>query len=456
MNRFAVGLGMVCALAACGGGPAPASPKRKPQAVDWDGSRAFETANGQAALSGIVLQSSGPDNPTSVPSPAISERCWFIALGIPYLRPPFGDETVIGFVRNGGPFPASWKPRDRGAAKACVDAFGDGFRLPTLAEAQSAFEMGVLSTLTPKSVLVRDDERGILTVVFEPKSAQGCRVSDLGCVAHVEFETHLDRWGQLHCVGPVSRLPASEPSDAEIRQCVRRANAEVPLLSESKLGRVVPEGELDLVLAMRRACRTQKGADFDAIAGRLRESAGDMPLNERLFETERALAHATTGQKVASDATSLGEGVLATSDCALMRSKNCAAESCLAAQARYATRCLGSDPSERLARLAQELRARSLALGDSALQLRTRRDVGESAARCAKDPVIKQRFAWLLGERPVAPSEPACVCPIDDLECGIRILLDRTSCPSSPPKASAPDACGCAENDLACKMKCRD
>jgi hypothetical protein len=430
MNRLAVGLGMVCALGACGGSQAPASPKRK-QLVEWDGSRAFETANGQAALSGIVLRSSRSDEPTSIPSSSISERCWFLALGIPYLRPPFGDETVLGFVRAGGPFPASWKPEDRGAAKACADAFGDGFRLPTLTEAQYAFEMRVLTTLTSKSVLVRDDERGILTVVFEPKSVQGCRVYQPGCVAHVEFETLPDRWGQLHCVGPVSRLPAAEPSDAEIQQCVRRANAEVPRLDESKLERVVPEGELDLVLSMRRACRTQKGGDFDAILGRLRESAGDVPLNERLFETQRAHALATTGHKVASDATSPGEGVLATSDCALMRElyeKNCADESCLAAQARYATRCLGSDPSERLTRLAEELGARSRSLGESARRLELHGKVGENAARCAKDPAIARRFAWLLGVRPVASTEPPCSCPIDDIECGIRILLDPDSC----------------------------
>jgi hypothetical protein len=394
----------------------------------------FETANGPMALAGPVLRSPKLVNTTTLTSSAVSERCWLIALGVPYLEPPF-DETERGVVREGGPLAVAWEPADRGVAGACTDAFGYGFRLPTLAEAQAAFEMRTLSTRSRTSVLVRDDERGLMTVSFRPRSLQGCRATDPGCDWHVEFETQRERSGLLYCVGPASRLPTVEPSDVEIRQCVRRASSEVRRLDRSKLGKMIPDAELELVFAMRRACRTQVVADFDAVAERLRQSAGGVPLHRRVADRRRALAQASNGHAEALAATSASADAMSI-DCSAPRDlyrKICMTESCLAAQALYAVRSLGRDPTEKIERLAAELARRTIELGEEELRLRTQTEVAKKVARCAKDPVIARRFVDVLGERPPArPPEPPCVCPIDDLDCGIARLLEPDTCPSSP------------------------
>jgi hypothetical protein len=454
-----LGVGLVTAFAlACGGGRAPTSPQKKPAAVDWDGSRSFETANGPMVLAGPVLRSPKRVDTTAITSSAISERCWAIALGIPHLKSPF-DETVRGFVRAGSPFDLGWEPRDGGAIGACTDAFGYGFRLPTLAEAQAAFEMRTLTTRAGTSVLVRDDERGIMTVSFEPKSQKGCRTIDPGCDWHVEFETNREKSGLLYCVGAVSRLPAPEPPDHEIRQCVRRASAEVARLDRSRLGQVVPEAELDLVFAMRRACRSQKAADFDALGERLRRSSGNVPLNRRLGELRRALADATNGHATAVAATDHAGGAVPM-DCAEPREryrKICAAESCLAGQVRYATHCLGSDQTAKVERLATDLELRIAELGEAEVHLRTETEVATKLVRCAQNPSASRRFVELLGEPPAAlPPSPPCLCPIEELDCGISLLLDPGECPMASPSKRTRGTCGCAAHDLSCAMKCSE
>ena len=456
---FAAFLASAWAGVACGGQKPPARPERKPSAVEWDGSRLFEAPNGPKSLSGSVLRSPKDDDTTTSASSAISERCWLLALGRPYLLPAF-DEDVLAWVRDGSPFGGSWKPQDRGAVSACSNAFGYGWRLPTLTEAQSAFEMRTLSKLSPTSVLVQDDGSQISTVRFEPKSSSGCRPIDPGCEVHVEFETHRDRWGQLYCVGPASALPAAEPSDGEIRQCVRRVSSEVARLDRSERERFIPEDELDSIFAMRRACTTQKASEFDAVAARLRDAADGVPLHRRVADLQRALAQANAGLATAQSATNAGEGKYDSTDCAVFRDryeKICASESCLAAQVRYATRCVGADPTEKMERVTQVLAARVAELGEPVRRLGFLSEVGVNAQRCAKDPAIARRFADVFGEPPAARApEPPCVCPIEALDCGISLLLDPDQCPASPPSARTPGACGCAKNDLSCSMKCAE
>jgi hypothetical protein len=147
-------------------------------------------------------------------------------------------------------------------------------------------------------------------------------------------------------------------------------------------------------------------------------------------------------------------------DCAVFRDryeKICASESCLAAQVRYATRCGGTDPTEKVERLAQVLAARVAELREPVRRLGFLSEVGAKAGRCAKDPAIARRFADGFGEPPAARApEPPCVCPIEALDCGISLLLDPDQCPVSQPSARTPDACGCAKNDLSCSMKCAE
>jgi hypothetical protein len=187
---------------------------------------------------------------------------------------------------------------------------------------------------------------------------------------------------------------------------------------------------------MRRACKNQKPAEFDTVADRLRDSADGVPLHQRAAELEQALAHATAGHLSAQNATSEGEGGVDAAYCAELsdgHGKTCNIQSCLRAQARYAARCLGSDPTERIQRLEQQLAVRVADLSKEVPGVRTRIEVGAKAAGCAKDPAVSRRFIGLLGERPPASAPaPECFCPIDDLDCGISLLLDPDVCPSSP------------------------
>jgi hypothetical protein len=362
-RTIAAALALTTTIGACGGQqPTSAPPAATSHAsVSFSDQSSVHSVGGEPfAFVGPVLRgidTVGRRERASV----ISLHCLRIAQGIPYLRSAepirLNPHEIEDF------FVGSWTPSEATDRDRCADALGGGWRLPTIRQARAV--------LTPRdapwtwlSILVRH-ETGRIDVLR--RETDRCMPLDPHCEPYVRLTQGTAAQADLYCVGPASKVPRADPSDAEIAHCVRAVSRTVRQTEEQVPREVVDEGLLSFIFAVRHACASGAKSEFDVIVKRVREEVGPATVAEKLQQSDEALGRLHSHAARVSEALYAVQGGSPLADCVrfpdVYRGKcNGAAGhgDCLGWQAQYAAHCLNHDAVGTLTALANSL-ASSLA-----------------------------------------------------------------------------------------------
>jgi hypothetical protein len=451
----------------------------------WDGTReVFDDRGDRLFIAGPLWRVARATNDMQGADDWVTERCWRIAHGVPFLHESM-PEVTFGFDR----LHSFWKTQTLAQRDLCREAYGDGWGLPTREELLHLAERG---TLPGGPWFSRAPSRALVAVEFQPgpvlPSIPPQKIPDRICL-----EPRPEAAGVL-CTSN-AESSALQPSDAEIRKCVIRLDA----LADPDLDATsaLPAAYIDLVLDVHHACQKRGVAEWSRVVGVLERRAAGLktPQRDVLIEHRDLSARVAQLERAARVASSkLGDS------CDVLRAnfgRECQssdtprASSCLAIQVAHAVQCRdGAALEARLEAALARTRARTAALRTTASGRPLLRVLVQQGRRClpvsAPPPPAHQSFQQLarrlerLGEALRGPRGPdsaigeadaaewsdlrACDCPLEDVDCGIAAIEDPDRCkrekpppkltPSSPTPVVPSRPCKCAPGDLQCQMRC--